>query len=162
MGMDDKAGPDATIKSKLRLFKTGLYGFIGSLVFTVFSLFTMGAASLLGLLWTDGGIIVGAGNMIGGVIPLFFAAPFLFFALLIASLLMKPREVDMAEHMKPSMAGIAIIIAAGVMLCAFPILTAFVVVMAALYFRGRRHYLFRHVLLRHGVRALFSSPAGMP
>jgi hypothetical protein len=135
-GMGDRTGSDAAIRNKLRLLKIGLYGFICSLVFTVFSLFFMGAASLLGLVWTNGRIIGNVGNMIGSVIPIFFAAPLVFFALLITSLLMKPREADMAEHMKPSIAGIAIIIAAGVILCAFPILGAFVVVMAALYFHG--------------------------
>ncbi len=132
----NRADPEVRIEKKFRLLKIGLYGFIASLVLTVFSLFSMGAASLLGLLWTGGRIIEYAGNIMVSVIPLFFAAPFLFFAILIASLLMKPQEVDMATRMKSSMGGIVIILAGGIVLCALPVLVAFVIVMTALYFRG--------------------------
>lgn len=132
----NRGNNDAAMQTKLRLFKTALYGFIISLIVTVFSLFTMGAVSLLGVLWTNGRVIQTAGDMIGGAVPYFFAAPFLFFALLMTSLLMKPREADLASRMKPSLVGIVIILAGGIMLCAFTILTAFIIFMAVLYFRG--------------------------
>ncbi len=132
----NRAGLDPAIQAKLRLLKIGLYGFIGGLVLTVFSLFLMGAVSLLGILWADGGIIENVSSMIGIVIPFFFAIPFVSFVVLMASLFKHPREVDMREHMKPSMGGIVLIFAGGIALCALTILAAFVIAMAALYFRG--------------------------
>lgn len=134
--MSDRTGNDSAIMTKLRLLKTGVFGFVGSLVFTVIFLFSLGAVSLLGLLWPGGGMIEAVGNMVGGIIPLFFAAPFGFFIVLMAALLKKPREADMRPLMKPAMGGIAIIIAGGVALSALPILTSFIIVMAALYLRG--------------------------
>jgi hypothetical protein len=136
MAMGDGTGTDAAIQKKLRLLKIGLYGFVSSLVVTVFFLFFTGAVSLLGLVWTETGIIETAGNMIGSVIAFLFAAPFIFFAILIASLLMKPRGADMAPLMKPSAGAIAIIMVAGIVLSAVPILSAFIIVMAFLSLRG--------------------------
>ncbi|HOT43982.1 MAG TPA: hypothetical protein PLM53_05970 [Spirochaetota bacterium] len=136
MAVNDGTGQDAALRKKLRLLKIGLYGFVASLILAVFFMFFTGAVSLLGLVWTETEIIETAGSMIGGVIPVLFAAPFFFFGILFASLMMNPRETDMAQHMKPSAGALAVIIAAGVALCALPILAAFVIAMAALYLRG--------------------------
>ncbi len=134
--LSNSAGPGSAIESKLRLYKIGLYGFVGGLVLTVFSLFLMGAISLVGLLWSDGGIIENIGSAIGIIIPLFFAVPFVSFIILMVSLFKSPREADMREYMKPSMGGLVLAFSGGFALCALTILGAFVIVMASFYFRG--------------------------
>lgn len=132
----NNAAISPSLQSKLRLFKIGLYGFIGGLFLTVFSLFLMGAISLLGLLWTGSGIIASIGSAIGIIIPLFFAIPFVFFVILMVSLFKDPRDADMAVYMKSSMGGLVLVFAGCFALCALTILGAFVVVMASLYSRG--------------------------
>ncbi len=134
--MDDGRGRDAAIRIKLRLLKTGLYGFMASLVLIVSFAFLMGAVSLLGLLWKDARIIGAVGEIIGSIVQLFFAAPFAFFAVLMVGLLKTPREVDMRPFLKPSVSAMVIMLAGGIALSALPILAAFSAVMATLYFRG--------------------------
>lgn len=136
MIMDDSAGQDAAIGKKLRLLKIGIYGFIGSLVVAMVFLFSLGAVSLLGVLWPEGRMIEAAGSVVGVIFPLFFAAPFVFFIVLMAALLTRPREADMRPLMKPSAGAIAIIMVAGIVLSAASILSAFIIVMAFLYLRG--------------------------
>jgi hypothetical protein len=136
MTMDDNRTGSAGIKTRLFLFKIGLCGFIAGLLLSVFSLFIMGASALLALVWQDVMIIGGAGKLAEIVLPVVFPSPFICLILFFIALMMKPRDMDMPALMKSSMSGIISLFAAGVQLCALPLLFSFLIVMAVLYFRG--------------------------
>lgn len=127
---------DMLIQKKLKLLKTGLYGFIGCLVLCFFSLMLQVVISLWQLILQveDTGSWLAYLGM--AFFPVFFAGAFVCFGIIIASAVKEPRSVDMGERMKPLAGSIASFFITGVLLNVVPLLGTLAAFFVVLYYKG--------------------------
>ena len=127
---------DILIQKKLRLLKTGLFGFIGCLVLCFFSLVLQGIIALWQLILRA----EGAGERLSSLglmlIPVFFVAAIAFFGVIMASAVKEPRAANMGDHVKPFAGSLARLFIAGVLLDTLPLLASLAAFFCVVWYRG--------------------------
>jgi hypothetical protein len=127
---------DNLIQKKLRMLKTGLFGFIGCLMLCFFSVVMQAVISI----WQTILGVEGAASWLASLgiafFPVFFAGAFVSFGIIIASAVKEPRTADMGEQVKPLAGTIASFFIAGLLVNVLPLFVTLAAFFGVLFYRG--------------------------